>query len=54
VSEKCQTNIIVTKMMGTWYQAECLTCKWLAPGSRSTRARAEQDAEQHKREARHG
>jgi len=46
--KKHRTNIIVTSLMGKWYQAEC-SCGWLSPRSYAVRRYAERDAREHKR-----
>jgi hypothetical protein len=47
MKQEHKTSIIVTKLMGTSYQAEC-SCGWLAPKSHPARYPAKQDAENHR------
>jgi len=43
-----ETNVIVTTLFGTHYQAECKTCKWLSSRSHTNRRAAENDARRHR------
>ena len=47
MAEEHKINVITTKLMGTWHQAECTTCGWLAPRSRSSKAEAQRDGDAH-------